>query len=167
MPTVQTTTLLRIIGFSALAGSRSMSPEALLSLYLAQRPSPPDQWIAQRLSSTPGNIITSTLALGELVADKLPQTPNRTSAPALAGRVISGAGVGALLGALYDEPAWLSAVGGGVAAAAETFATFYLRRGLGQALPIPDALIALIEDGLVVNTGWRLLASLDDDTDHT
>ncbi|HEU5014347.1 MAG TPA: DUF4126 family protein [Roseiflexaceae bacterium] len=165
MPSVQTTTLLRIIAFSALAGSRSMSPTALLSLYLTQRSSPPKQWIAQRLSSTSGAIITSTLALGELVADKLPQTPNRTDAPALIGRMISGGGVGALLGALHDQPAWLCAICGSVAAAAETFATFYLRRGLGQALPIPDPLIALLEDGLVWNSGWWLLASLNAEKD--
>lgn len=161
MTSLRTTTLLRIIAFSALAGSRSMSPAALLSLYLAQRSSPPDQWLAQRLSSTTGVITTSTLALGELVADKLPQTPNRTEAPALIGRVIIGGGAGALLGTLHDQPVWLCAIGGGVAAAAETFATFYLRRGLGQALPVPDPLIALLEDGLVLNSGWLLLASLN------
>ncbi len=166
MPSIQTSTLIRIIGFSALAGSRSMSPAAMLSLYLAQRPSPPHQWIARRLSSTPGAIVTSTLALGELVADKLPKTPNRTSTPALIGRMISGAGVGALLGTLHDQPAWLCAIGGGIAAAAETFATFYLRRGLGQTLPVPDPLIALLEDGCVLNGGWWLLASLNNETEN-
>lgn len=160
MPTIQATTLLRVLAFSALAGSRSMSPAALLSTYLARRPDPPDHWIARRLSSTPAVLTTSAMALGELVADKLPQTPDRTSAPALAGRMISGASAGALLGTLLDQPAWLCAIGGGLAAGAETFATFHLRRALGRALRMPDPLIALAEDGLVLSSGWWLLNAL-------
>ena len=53
-------------------------------------------------------IILAILALGELVTDLLPQTPSRTSPPALAARIVSGGVVGWIAG---------SAGGAGVAGA--------------------------------------------------
>ena len=164
MPTIRPNTLARIVSFCAIAGSRSMSPAALLSLYLAQRSKTPDSRLAQRLSSTTGVTVTSALALGELAADKFPQTPNRTAPPALLGRVVTGGGAGALLGMLHDQPVWLSGLAGGIAALASTFVTFYLRMAACHKLQWPNAVLGLLEDGLILCSGWLLLKSLDADS---
>jgi uncharacterized membrane protein len=42
------------------------------------------------LGSVPSVAILTLLAIVELVADKLPQTPNRTSPPGLAARIVTG-----------------------------------------------------------------------------
>src|SRR6266699_4483459 len=43
--------------------------------------------------------ILTVLAIGELIADKLPKTPSRKAPPGFMGRVLSGAVCGAVLGA--------------------------------------------------------------------
>src|SRR4051812_9926017 len=50
----------------------------------------------QLLRSAPGRGLTGLGAGTELVMDKLPSTPSRLRPPALAVRVLTGAGVGAL-----------------------------------------------------------------------
>ncbi|HEY2018613.1 MAG TPA: DUF4126 family protein, partial [Bryobacteraceae bacterium] len=47
--------------------------------------------------------IISVLAIGELIADKLPKTPSRKAPVGLAGRVMSGALCGAAIGASGGE----------------------------------------------------------------
>lgn len=44
-------------------------------------------------------IILTVLAIGELIADKLPMTPSRKAPPGFGARIVSGALVGATLGA--------------------------------------------------------------------
>src|ERR1044071_8820386 len=92
--------LLRSFGFGALAGMRSMSPPALLSLFLSRQVLPPGHSVAQRLGMRSTTNVLLALALGELVGDKLPNTPNRTFLPALIGRAFTGGGVTALLWSL-------------------------------------------------------------------
>jgi uncharacterized membrane protein len=82
MSSNDTAFFLRALGFGALAGSRSLSPPAMLSLYLARRSATPDDPAAQRLSSPTAVVALNALALGELAADKFPQAPNRTFPPA-------------------------------------------------------------------------------------
>src|ERR1044072_603829 len=59
------------------------------------------------IGSLPAVVIFTLLAAGELVADKLPKTPNRTSAMPLIARIVMGALTGACV-----------AVGGGQSAIA-------------------------------------------------
>ena len=81
------------------AGLRSMTAPAAVSwaarlgwLHLE------NTWLAfLGLAATP--YILSLLAIGELIADKLPQTPSRKAAMGFTGRVLSGALCGAALGA--------------------------------------------------------------------
>src|SRR6185369_8817178 len=51
------------------------------------------------IGSLPAALILTVLALGELVADKLPQTPSRTEALGLGARVLMGALTGACVAA--------------------------------------------------------------------
>jgi uncharacterized membrane protein len=167
MPGDDTTFLLSTFGVSALAGMRSMSPPALLSLYLAHRRLPAGHSLAERISSKRARIILTTLALGEMAADKFPQAPNRTFLPALIGRAVTGGGVSGVLWSLKGRPTWIGALGGATASVANTFLTFHLRQWLGRTLPIPHALIwaGALEDAVIWLGGWQLLKASDKTAD--
>lgn len=93
-------------------------------------------------------ILLALAVAGELVGDKLPQTPDRTEPGSLAGRAVSGAIGGALLarrGGLGPAPA---AALGGVAALAGSFLGIGWRRGASG--HVPDLAAALIEDAVVL-----------------
>jgi uncharacterized membrane protein len=132
----------------ALAGLRAFTPPAILSQaarhnFIGLRRS------RLRLLRSPvaANVLAS-LAIGELIGDKLPFTPSRLAIPSLAvratsgalcGSVISGAGrrnTGAIVGAL-------GAIGG-------AFAGFHLRREIKEHFGVPDPAIAVIEDLLAI-----------------
>src|ERR671922_1812342 len=89
----------------AVAGMRSQLPIALLGLESARgRFDPGRSWPARRLAR-PGGVAAAVLAaVGELVADKLPVTPDRTRPGPFAGRVASGTLVGAAVYHDADRP---------------------------------------------------------------
>jgi uncharacterized membrane protein len=89
-------------------------------------------------------IILTVLAVGELIADKLPQTPSRKQAPAFIARIISGALVGATIGASQQMLA-LGLVAGAVGAVVGTFGGSAARAKLA-ALFGKDLPAALVED---------------------
>lgn len=133
-----------LIGITA--GLRAMTPLAAISwgAYLG--------WID--LSATPaaflGNIIaviiTTLLAIGELVTDQLPQTPSRKTPMQFGARIV----LGALTGALLMPGSWiigalLGAVGAIIGTLAGAEVRAYLAKSFGRDLPA-----ALIEDVLAV-----------------
>jgi uncharacterized membrane protein len=79
-------------------------------------------------------------AAGELASDKTPFIPDRTGAPAVAGRVAAGAYTGRALAG----PAGLAA--GAAGAAVGSFATFRARKLAADATGLPDPVIAIGED---------------------
>jgi len=87
-------------------------------------------------------------ALGELVADKLPNIPNRTDPGPLLGRAIAGAIVGAAVGDRLDRDRVRYALAGAAIAVLTAQLSFRLRRTLSDHLPPVAA--ALAEDVLVV-----------------
>lgn len=98
-------------------------------------------------------IVFVLFALGELVADKLPNTPARTKAPGLIARLLTGALCGSCLGAtigLSLAPGALLGAAGGIAGA---FAGYQWRTGLVRAWHAPDYVIALLEDALTIGAG--------------
>ncbi|WP_333769477.1 DUF4126 family protein [Streptomyces sp. IBSBF 2435] len=129
------------------------------------------------LARRPVRAATATAALGELVADKLPQTPSRLGAPGLIPRVVLGALAATVLAARSgrDEggdrsdtfdgrdhqacPAVpaptlaVAAVLGGIAAAGAAFAGAWWRLTAGQ-YGRPDWPAAVIEDALAVALVW-------------
>ena len=94
------------------------------------------------------------LALGELVADKLPTTPSRLGAPALGGRVLLG-GTSAAADARRDghDPVLPALVGAAVAVGAAVLGS-PAPRGRGAAVRIGQARRAFLEDGLAAALGW-------------
>ena len=104
----------------------------------------------------------TALALGELIADKLPFTPNRTDPPGLAARVLSGAACAAALSASYGanrKSIATSAFVGGVAAVAGAYVGMTVRRKLRAQLQVNDAVIAVAEDALAISSGLLLAHS--------
>ena len=95
--------------------------------------------------------------IGELIVDKLPVTPSRTSPPPLLGRMASGALVGAALFASEDRDTAVGGLLGAAAALASAYAGESLRVRAAQRLGVPDPFVALIEDAIVLIAGARLL----------
>jgi uncharacterized membrane protein len=147
----------RVAGLSALAGMRSMSGPALLSL---DRKLLPESSRSGRFFRSPYVLIgANALALGELIADKLPFIPNRTAFPPLCARALSGAMIGASLYAGEELSPAEGAVVGGLSAIIATYATYQIRRTLTKTFLIPDFIIALVEDSLIVNCGLKISES--------
>lgn len=105
--------------------------------------------------------IVSLLAIGELIADKLPKTPSRKAPAGFMTRVVSGALCGAALGASLGASGG-GAVGGllaGVAGAiAGTLGGYELRVRLVRATGGKDLRIALLEDAIAIG-GALLIVS--------
>ena len=146
----------RALGLGAISGLRSMSGPAFVSSAAAQDRVPLD---GTRLSFLGSPIVSKLFLLaaaGELVGDKLPSTPGRTSPPALIGRVGSGALVGAAVFASEGRRAAAGGAMGAVAAVAAAYAGERLRAGLGEVTDLPDPVVALVEDWVVLYTGYHL-----------
>ncbi len=137
------------------AGMRAAVAPALASHYLSRRASPDLGGLNFMRSPAAANAF-KLAAVGELVGDKLPMTPNRIEIGPLSGRALSGALCGA---ALYGEARERKAVGaviGGVAAVAGAYAFYHLRRALGEQ-GMPDVLTAVAEDALALAGGIKAL----------
>ena len=136
-----------------------MAAPALLSRALKKRP-------ARRLGRTrlatmqsprTAKVFTA-LAIGEMIGDKLPGAADRISTPALVGRALSGALVGATLFARQRNNPWQGATVGVLSAMVGAYATFHLRKRLGEATPLSDPIWGGLEDLLVVKAGHRWLS---------
>ena len=105
------------------------------------------------MGSIAGVVIISLLAFGELVADKLPSTPNRTSPVGLIGRFILGGFAGVILACAGGQRPILGAVLGGVGGIAGAFAGYQVRTRLVKVLKCPDFVIAILEDAVAIGGG--------------
>jgi uncharacterized membrane protein len=110
------------------------------------------------IATVPSVAIFTLLAAAELVADKMPWIPNRTSIPGLVARIIMGKLVGACVAAAGGQSIWVGAVCGAVGAIAGTFGGFYARTRSVKALGKPDLYVALVEDLICVG-GALLIVS--------
>lgn len=135
-----------VLGAGLIAGLRSFSAPAAVSGALAEHYA-----LAARL--TPA---LQALAVGEMLADKLPIMPARTTPPALAGRALSGALSGAVLADAAGHSRISGALLAGTAAIASSYAALAVRSALGQRLALPDPLVALVEDAVVIIAGRTL-----------
>ncbi len=158
------TPYLRAFQIGLIAGMRAMSAPALLSHKLARtiptkQPHTPLQYLAQ----PPASIALKVLAGAEIIGDKVPHGPDRTSPPQFIARVTSGASCGALVSQVEGQQAPLGAVAGGLGAVVSTLIFFQLRRWLNHDLGLPDAVGALAEDALVIGIGWHIVNGIQPD----
>jgi uncharacterized membrane protein len=143
------------------AGMRSMMPLAALAITMSRRPElvpaiAPIRWFAMRAVA----IVLSLAAIGEIIVDKLPRTPNRTALAPFLGRVISGGITGAAVVQLGHINAWIGAGLGVAGAIIGTFGAFHARRWLGKTTGIRDPYIGALEDAIAIAIAAAVLATL-------
>ena len=100
----------------------------------------------------------TVLAVIELIADKLPQAPNRTEAIGLGARIVTGGFTGACVAAGAGQGIFLGAVLGALGGVAGCFAGFYVRRAIVSATGTRDLYIAVLEDILAVTGSFWVLS---------
>lgn len=149
---------LKPFGIGVVAGMRSMMAPALLSHKLSHTmpASEPHSALEYAANPTTANVL-KVLAVGELVADKLPNTPARTEMPGLGFRMLSGGTCGALLNEAEGQSVVPGAVAGGLGAVVGSFLFMRLRLWIDEEFGLPDPVVALAEDALTITAGWLLV----------
>ncbi len=102
--------------------------------------------------------VFSILALVELVADKLPNTPSRTAPVGLSARIVTGALTGACFAVAGGTPLLLGALAGAIGGIAGAFGGYNARVGLVRALRISDFAVAIPEDVVAIGLGLFLVS---------
>ncbi len=140
-----------LLGF--VTGLRSMTPLALLN-WTRRIGVDADSAIEQFLDAPASRVVSSLLAVGELVGDKLPITPSRLAVAPFLGRIA----IGALAGATICQRSRLSpvvgAAVGATTASAGAAAGYYGRKALGKIKFVPDFVWAGAEDSLALGLGY-------------
>jgi uncharacterized membrane protein len=136
-------------------GLRSMTGIAMMTI-VAQRGWPHLGWLhlggtgLSFLSRPLTMYVFVVLAIGELIADKLPFTPPRIQAGPLAVRFLLGAFCGSVLAIAAGMQWWvIPATVGGVAAIVGAYTGYWLRRGI-TSRGVKDLPIALLEDAAAI-----------------
>ena len=93
--------------------------------------------------------ILTILAIGELIADKLPKTPSRKAAAGFTARIVTGALSGAALGAV-SQGLIGGLVAGVLGSVAGTLGGYEFRTRLVRATGGRDLPIALLEDAIAI-----------------
>lgn len=149
--------LVAACGIGFVAGLRSLTPPAAVSwgAYLGwlHLQGSPFGFMASGIAVT----IFSTLALVELITDKLPQTPNRTTPGPLMARVIMGGLAGGSLGFAGGQSALAGVALGGLGGLAGAFAGYEARRRLVNQLAVKDTVVAVLEDALAIVLAYSLV----------
>ncbi len=149
---------LRTAAFAVISGVRSTAAPALLARAASRGDLP-------GLGATPFAALGDhraagalwTLMVGEMIGDKTPFIPSRTATGPLFGRALSGALVGSALYVSRRRPGLDGALLGAASALAGVYAADRLRSATTQGLGLPDPLFGLLEDGLILVGGSRLL----------
>ena len=100
------------------------------------------------IGSTTAVAILSVLAIGELVADKLPIIPKRTAPAPLMARVVTGGLCGACLCAAVGKSLLAGTLLGGIGGIVGAFLAYGIRRRLD--LYMKDLVVAVCEDLVAV-----------------
>jgi uncharacterized membrane protein len=131
----------------AVAGMRSMAAPAMIS-----------RLGVRGLLPAGAGTVTTALAIGEAIADKLPFMPDRTMAPGVIARAVSGGLSGGSITKSRGCSVLTGAALGAAAAVGTAYAAYQLRKELGKRLRVPDFAIALAEDAVVVGVAMRMLS---------
>jgi len=140
------------LGIGIVAGLRSLTAPAVVAwgahlTWLNLHGSP-----LVFIGSTTAVATFSLLAIGELIADKLPTIPKRTAPAPLLARVVIGGLCGACLSAAGAKSLLAGMLLGGIGGVIGAFLGYRIRRRLD--LHIKDVVIAVCED--VVAVGFAL-----------
>jgi uncharacterized membrane protein len=103
-------------------------------------------------------LILTILAVGELIADKLPFTPSRLRLPGLTGRVIFGAVCGVVSGQMWGASWQTSAAAGLIGALMGAVIGYEVRKGWVKTLHWHDLPVALLEDVIAIGGSILVLS---------
>jgi uncharacterized membrane protein len=148
------------IGLGAISGLRSLSGPAFVSRAASRDHLDLEGTPFAFLGSPRLSKALILMELGELVGDKLPMTPSRTSLPPLLGRAVSGAVVGAAVFVSEGRRAATGAALGSSAAIIAAFAGERLRALAVEKTGFPDPVVALAGDATVLLVGLRSLRNI-------
>jgi uncharacterized membrane protein len=150
----------RAIGLGAISGLRSLSGPAFVSRAASRGHLDLEGTPFAFLGSSRLSKALILMELGELVGDKLPMTPSRTSLPPLLGRAVSGAVVGAAVFVSEGRRVATGAALGSSAAIIAAFAGERLRALAVEKTGFPDPVVALAGDATVLLVGLRSLRNI-------
>ena len=144
------------LGIGIVAGLRSLTAPAVVAWgahlgWLNLQGSP-----LAFIGSTTAVAILSVLAIGELIADKLPMIPKRTAPAPLMARIITGGLCGACLCAATGQSLIVGALLGGIGGIVGAFLGYSIRRRLD--LDIKDLVVAICEDLVAVGLALFLVS---------
>jgi uncharacterized membrane protein len=151
----------QVAGLGVLAGMPTSSAPAIASHILSHHHS-------ERLSKSSLNFMQSkytatalkVFGAAELVGDKLPATPNRTSARGIACRCLSGSLAGASIYKASGNNAFTGALIGAAVAFGSTFGSYFLRKGAVNKFQVFDPFVGAVEDAIVIGSGVGLISSV-------
>jgi uncharacterized membrane protein len=137
----------RALLLGLVSGLRTQVPVAVLAVEAQQgRFDPGAGRLARRFASPQGALGAVVAAAGELVADKLPVTPDRTAPGPLFGRLVAGATVGAAVHYDAGHPRPLGAALGLAGAGIGALGGARLRDLLADRTGLPQPLLGAVED---------------------
>jgi uncharacterized membrane protein len=110
------------------------------------------------MGSTAAVAIFTMLAIGELVGDKMPQTPKRTALPPLVARILTGGLSGATLCGAAGKSLLAGALLGGTGGLIGAFAGYEIRKRLVNNLHIKDFFVAICEDLVAISLAYVLVS---------
>jgi uncharacterized membrane protein len=129
-----------------MTGLRTMTPMAAVCWFAYLGLLPVDGSWASWTIKLPVAIVFTVLAAGELIGDKLPQTPNRTSIGPLVARLVFGGLVGAICATGVTGSPFEGILLGVIGSLVGAFLGYQVRKRLVEWSQRPDWNIALIED---------------------
>jgi uncharacterized membrane protein len=148
--------VLAIPVLGGMTGLRAMTPMAVLCWFAWVGHLPVDGtwafWAAKPVTA----IVFTVLAVGELIGDKLPKTPNRTAPGPLMARIAFGGLVGALAATGLAGSVIEGTILGAISALAGTSLGFHLRHWMVHTRGFKDIQVALVEDAIAI--GFSILA---------
>jgi uncharacterized membrane protein len=145
-----TTWLIAIPLLGLVTGLRSMTPMAVLCWFAYLGHLSVDGTWASWTMKLPAVIIFTVFAIGELIADKLPKTPSRTSPGPMIFRLVLGGLIGAIVAAGLDGSGVEGVILGVLGALVGTFGGFLVRREVVTRLDCKDWHVALVEDVVAI-----------------
>ena len=102
-------------------------------------------------------IVFTLLAVGELIADKLPNTPARTAPLGLIARIFLGGACGVSLAISAGGSLFFSVLLASIGALFGTFVGYHSRRLVVSKAHVPDLAVAVAEDAIAIAGGLLTL----------
>ena len=147
-----------LLGF--VAGLRSQVPVALLAIESRQgRFDPGAGWLARRFGSSEGVAGSLVGFAGELVADKLPVTPRRTTTGPFLQRLATGGTVGAAVHYDAGRSRPVGALLGAAGAGAGAWAGTTVRALVAERTRLPNPLLGAAEDVVAVGLALAVISA--------